>query len=193
MVKTVTKSGYNGTQELSVNALNAENGKLFLTGPIDAQSACALISSMIYLSDESENITLYIDTPGGEVNAGLAIVDAIDLLSQKVDIDIVCLGKAYSMGSLILASGKKGHRRILPHATVMIHEPLIQQGAAGSASTIQSVAESLIGTRDLLSGLLSKYTGKSVDEITVDLLRDRYFNANQAIEYGLVDAIAASL
>lgn len=193
MAKTIAKSGYSGTQELSVNSLNAENGKLFLTGPVDSESAASLISSMIYLADESTNITLYLDTPGGEVNAGLALVDAIELLGQRVNIDIVCLGKAYSMGSIILACGRKGHRFLFPHASVMIHEPLIAQGAGGSASTIQSVAESLMGTRDKLSRLLSVYTGRSVEEINNDILRDRYFNAKQAIEYGLADNIVTSL
>lgn len=193
MSKTITKSGYSGTQEISVNALNAENGKLFLTGSIDAVSATSLISSMIYLANEGTNITLYLDTPGGEVNAGLAIADAIELLNQKVDIDIVCLGKAYSMGAFILACGKKGHRTLLPHASVMIHEPLIPQGAGGSASTIQSVAEALMGTRDKLSLLLANYTGKSVEEINNDIIHDRFFTAEQAIEYGIADNIATSL
>jgi ATP-dependent Clp protease protease subunit len=148
---------------------------------------------MMYLADNNQPIKLYIDSSGGEIRAGLALIDVIEMLRKKVQIDVVCIGKAYSMAAVILAAGGKGHRFLLPHAEVMIHEPLIAGGAGGSASTVKSTAESLIAIRDVISGLLSKYTGKSQEDINEAISRDLFMTADEAIKFGMADKIAEDI
>lgn len=189
----IIKEDAQGIHELNVSSILAAEGKLFLTDTIDTESVTQTIRNMMYLSSINVPIKLYIDSTGGEVRAGLALVDAIEMLGKTCTIDIICIGKAYSMAAVILAAGKKGHRFMLPHSEVMIHEPLISQGAGGSASSVKSIADSLLSTRDLLSTLLSKHTNKSVEEVTKALSFDNFMNAQEAIEFGLVDFIAKEL
>ncbi len=189
----IIKEDAQGIHELNVSSILAAEGKLFLTDTIDTESVTQTIRNMMYLSSINVPIKLYIDSTGGEVRAGLALVDAIEMLSETNTIEIICIGKAYSMAAVILAAGKKGHRFMLPHAEVMIHEPLISQGASGSASSVKSIADSLMSTRDLLSTLLSRHTGKSVKEVTKALSFDNFMNAQEAIEFGLVDSVAREL
>lgn len=189
----IIKEDAQGIHELNVSSILAAEGKLFLTDTIDTESVTHTIRNMMYLSSINVPIKLYIDSTGGEVRAGLALVDAIEMLGETGTIDIICIGKAYSMAAVILAAGKKGHRFVLPHAEVMIHEPLISQGAGGSASSVKSIADSLMSTRDLLSKLLSRHTGKTVEEVTKALSFDNFMNAQEAIEFGLVDEVAKEL
>ncbi len=182
-----------GSSQFSVDALLAGEGKLFLCDDIDSETAAALISSMIYLADNGKEIKLYINSNGGEVKAGLMLVDVITLLQKKVHIDVICIGKAYSMAAIILAVGGKGNRYLLPHAEVMIHEPLIQYGAGGSASSVKNTAEALMSVRDSISDILSECTGKAAEKINEMMSHDTFFNAEEAIEFGIADAVITEL
>lgn len=182
-----------GSKEFSTESLLAAQGKIFITDDIDGKTASSVIKAMMYLADCNSPITLYIDSCGGEVRSGLAIIDAMEILSKKTDISVVCLGKAYSMASLILAAGAKGHRYIMPHGEVMVHEPLVMNGAAGSASAVRNQADSLIAIRDKISEMLSNYTGKPAEEINAIMHASTYMDADEAINAGMVDEIIKEL
>ena len=143
---------------------------------------------MLYLmEDEQTPIDIYVNSPGGEVNSGLAIYDLIQ--ACKAPINMYCIGMAASMGALIFAGGRKGHRYILPHSKVMIHEPLIPNGVGGSASSIKSTADSILQTRELLNGILAKHTGKTLEEINKATDHDNFMTAEEAIVFGLCDKV----
>lgn len=181
-----------GTHELAVGSLLAADGKLYLSGAVDSESAEDIIKNMIYLSQNNIPITLFIDSPGGEVRSGLAIIDMMEIISKTTQIDVICTGKAYSMAAVILAAGSKGHRHMLPHAQVLIHEPLITSGG-GSASSVKSTAESLLAIRDIMSELLAKYTGNTVEKMNEIMHGDTYLNAKEAIELGVADDVTVTL
>ncbi len=167
--------------------------KLFLEGEITAESACDLIRALMVLTDESAEspIDLYINSPGGEVNAGLLIVDA--LTGMTTEVNLHCVGMAASMAAIILASGKKDHRFILPHSKVMIHEPLIPGGVGGSATSISRTAEAILETKRLMVDLLSLYTGKTKKAIESALEFDNYLTAEEAVAFGICDRIEDSI
>ncbi len=182
-----------GTHQLSIEAVLAREGKIFLSGMIDSAVAGNVIKNMIHLTDSGIPIKIYLDSTGGEIRAGLAMIDAMELLSKRNSIDIICTGKAYSMAALLLAAGAKGHRHMFGHAEVMIHEPLIMQGTGGSASSVKSTAESLLAMRDIMSGMLSRYTGVSTKKMNRLMMSDTYLSAKEAIELGIADDIAQEL
>lgn len=188
----VERESVNGIQEISLYTNAFSNRKIFLFGPIDERIVYTFTAQMLYLmEDEQSPVDIYINSPGGEVNSGLAIYDLIQ--SCKAPINMYCIGMAASMGALIFAGGKKGHRFILPHSKVMIHEPLIPNGVGGSASSIKSTADSILQTRELLNGILAKHTGKTLDEINKATDHDNFMTANEAIEFGLCDKIATRI
>ena len=193
MTNSIIFEDAGGTIQLDIEAMLAAQGKIFITDDIDAMTASAVIKAMMYLAENNTPITLYIDCCGGEVRSGLAIIDTMELLSKKVEINVVCTGKAYSMASLILAAGTKGHRYIMPHGEVMVHEPLVMSGAAGSASLVRNQADSLIAIRDKMSEMLSAYTGLSTEEINEIMHANTYMDANAAIKTGIVDKITEEL
>ncbi len=192
MTRTIVFEDYSGTNQLELEALLGSKGKIFLTENINADTASATIKTMMYLAENGTPIKMYIDCCGGEVRSGLAIIDAMNIISKKVDIDVVCIGKAYSMASLILAAGTKGHRYILPHGEVMVHEPLIMDGTGGSASSVRNKADSLISIRDKISEMLSSYTGLPTKKINSIMRANTFMDAEKAIELGLADRIATS-
>lgn len=188
----VERESVNGIQEVSLYTNAFSNRKLFLFGPIDEKTVYSFTAQMLYLmEDEQSPIDIYINSPGGEVNSGLAIYDLIQ--SCKAPINMYCIGMAASMGALIFAGGKKGHRFMLPHSKVMIHEPLIPNGVGGSASSIKSTADSILQTRELLNGILAKHTGKTLEEINKATDHDNFMTANEAIEFGLCDKVATRI
>ena len=189
----IIKEDAQGTHQLSLSAFHTSEGRLFLNGPITSESVGKLIESMIYMSRNEIPITLFLDTNGGEARAGLALIDVIKIISERIPVTIVCLSKAYSMGAIILAAGTKGRRYLLPHSEVMIHEPLIPSGAGGSASSVKSTAESLMEMRDIFSKLLSEYTGKTQNAINEAMSHDHFLNADEAIKFGIADAIIGKL
>ncbi len=177
-----------GSSPVHISAISFENGDVWITTPIDSDVASLVIILMRIAAREKKKLRFFIDSPGGEVNAGLAILDAMK--HYRYGIDIYCVGLAASMAAVLLAGGEKGHRFILEHSKVMIHEPLIAGGVGGSATSIQRTAESIIETKKTLNGLLAEFTGRSVEEINEKTAYDNFFNAEEAIEFGLCDAIA---
>ena len=160
---------------------------VFVTGPIDDNMANVVIAQLLFLESEDpdKDIHLYINSPGGSVSAGLAIYDTMQYI--KCDIETICIGMAASMGSFLLSGGTKGKRLALPNAEIMIHQP--SGGAQGQATEIQIAAEHILKTRQKLNEILAANTGKSFDEIAHDTERDNFMTAEEAKEYGLIDAV----
>ncbi len=160
-------------------------------GEINADSVNSLISQIRYLNtqDDSKEITLFINSPGGEVTSGLALYDVMKAV--KCPIRTVCTGTAASMGALLFAAGNK--REMLPHARIMIHDPLINGNLRGSALHIRSISDDLLKTREIIATILAKHTGKSIDEIYEKTITDTYFYAEEAIAFGLADSIVQYL
>lgn len=180
-----------GIQAVSVNDLLFSRRSLFLE-EINPETALSFVKEFMTLSYESSDpINIYIKSHGGEVNSGLLIYDLIQ--SSKLEINTYCIGEAYSMGAVLLAAGQKGRRFILPHSKVMIHEPLIQSGPSGSATSISRISDSILETRELLNDLLAKHTGKSVEEISKATAFDNFMNAKEAVEFGICDKIVSSI
>ena len=153
-------------------------------------SASVIIAQLLFLEgeDPEKDIHLYINSPGGSVSAGLAIYDTMQYI--KCDVSTICIGMAASMGSFLLAGGKKGKRFALPNSEIMIHQP--SGGAQGQATEIQIVAEHILKTRHKLNTILAENTGQSLEKIAIDTERDNFMSAQEAKEYGLVDEVIAS-
>ncbi len=168
-------------------------GKLFITGEIKSDMACEFIQKLLYLKNEKPQgpIRIYINSPGGEVNAGLMIYDA--LKGFDGEFEMYCMGMAASMAAIILAGGQKGRRYILPHSKVMIHEPLIAGGIGGSASSIQRTAESIMETKRVSAELLASDTGKTYKAVEKAISFDNFMNAKEAVEFGICDRIIESV
>ena len=182
----------NGTREVSPTTRHLMNRNVFLQGTIDSDMANQFLSQLLYLEQESEEpVTIYINSPGGEVNAGLVIYDAIQ--GSNLEINMICTGMAASMAAILLAGGQKGNRYILEHSKVMIHEPLLANGVGGSATSIKNISESILETRKIVNGILAEHTGKSIEEINEATSFDNYMNAKEAIEFGICDAITKQI
>ena len=181
------EESYQGLREVSLQTKHFTNRKLFLTGEVTEQMSNDFVSELLYLAQSPEPIDIYINSPGGSVNAGLVIYDCIQ--ACKVPINMYCIGTAASMGAVILAGGQKGRRFILPHSKVMIHEPLISGGMGGSATTIKRTAESILETKAITNGILAKHTGKTEEEIDEATSFDNFMNAEEALAFGIVDEI----
>ena len=160
---------------------------IFITGPIEDHTANLVVAQLLFLESEDpkEDISVYINSPGGSVPSGLGIVDTMHHI--KPDVSTVVVGIAASMGSLILSQGAKGKRHALPNAEVMIHQPW--GGAQGQASDIEITARHIIKTRERLNKMLAKATGQSLSKIEKDVDRDFFMNAKEAKDYGLIDSV----
>ena len=178
-----------GLREIKLKTKHLSNRKIFLLGEVNDFMANDFVSKILYLKESNAPIDIYINSPGGSVNAGLVIYDTIQSLKDKMEINIYCIGMAASMGAVILVGGQKGHRYILPHSRVMIHEPLISGGLDGSASTIKKTAESILETKEIINGILAEHTGKTIKEIDKATSFDNYMNAEKAVEFGICDEI----
>lgn len=156
-------------------------------GEINAESVYSLIMQLQYLQreDPKGEITMYINSPGGEVTSGLALYDVMQAISAPIR--TVCVGTAASMAAILFACGKK--REMLPHAAVMIHDPLIRGGVGGSALKLQAISEDLMRTRALIAEILAKHTGHTVEEIYGKTANDTFFYGEEAVEFGLADSI----
>lgn len=163
---------------------------VFLVGPVEDQVANLVVAQLLYLESENpdKDISLYINSPGGAVTAGLSIYDTIQFI--KPHVNTLCVGQAASMGALLLAAGTAGKRHILPHSRVMIHQPL--GGYQGQATDIDIHAREILATRDRLNEILAHHTGQSLDKVREDTERDYFMSADAAVEYGLVDRVVAS-
>ena len=160
---------------------------IVLSDEVNDQTASVVIAQLLYLEsqDDTKDISLYINSPGGSVSAGLAIYDTMNYI--KCDVSTICMGMAASMGAFLLSSGTKGKRICLPNAEVMIHQPLGQ--AQGQATEILIRADHIKRTRANLNNILAANTGRSLEEIERDTERDNFMTAQQALEYGLIDKI----
>lgn len=157
------------------------------TGEINSGSVYALCRQLRYLQreDPQRGITMYINSPGGEISSGLALYDVMQGLSCPIR--TVCMGTAASMGALLFAAGKQ--RDILPHGRIMIHDPLITGGVGGNALQVQEICRNLLKVREETCGILARHTGKTLEEIYEKTSRDSWFNAEEAIRFGLADSI----
>jgi ATP-dependent Clp protease, protease subunit len=160
---------------------------VFLVGPVDDHVANLVVAQLLFLESENpdKDIHLYINSPGGIVNAGLAIYDTVQFVKPAVS--TVCIGQAASMGALILAGGTKGKRFSLPHSRMMIHQPL--GGFQGQASDIDIHAREILRVRERLNKIMVKHTGQSMKKIQQDTDRDYFMDAQEAVEFGLVDEV----
>lgn len=189
---SVETQTYGGSREISVYTKHLTNRKIFLTDDIDKQTANDMVAMLMYLENESsEPISIYINCNGGSVNAGLYIYDVLQ--SITVPVYMYCTGLAASMAAVILAGGQPGRRFILPHSKVMIHEPLLDGGVGGSATSIQNISESILQTKKILNGILAKHTGKTLKAVDKATAFDNYMDAKTAIEFGICDKIVNSL
>ena len=161
---------------------------IMLSDQVDDNTASLVVAQLLYLEgqDPDKDISLYINSPGGSISAGMAIHDTMKYI--KCDVSTSCMGMAASMGAFLLASGTKGKRLALPNAEIMIHQPLMN-GLQGQATDIKIHADHIIHLKNKLNGLLSEYTGQPLDVICADTERDNYMTAQQAKDYGLVDAV----
>ncbi|MCC6907602.1 MAG: ATP-dependent Clp protease proteolytic subunit [Phycisphaerales bacterium] len=180
---------YQRTREMTIDELLLENRVVFLIGEINYSSAARVMMQMLYLDNQKkgQDINLYVNSHGGTVDDTLAIYDTMQFLSA--DVATYCIGRAYSGGSIILAAGTKDKRYILPHAKVMIHQPL--GGVGGQAEDIKIQAEQIIKSKRMLAEVLASHTGQSVEQVLADSERDKYFSAEEAKNYGLVDEVLA--
>ena len=167
------------------------NREIDCVGAITMESVNSLISQIRYLAkvDREKEITIYINSPGGEVPSGLALYDVMKAV--KCPIRTICVGMAASMGAILFAAGDK--RDILPHARVMIHDPLIQGGIGGNALMVQSIAEDLMRTREITCQILAEHTHHTIEEIYEKTKSDSYFYAEEAVEFGLADRVVSEI
>ena len=163
---------------------------VFLGEPVTRDSANLVIAQLLHLEsqDPDKDISLYIDSPGGDVYAGLGILDTMNFI--KPDVSTICVGMAASMGAVLLAAGARGKRLALPNSMVMIHQP--SSGVQGQQTDIQIIADETKWIRQRINELLSDYTGQPIEKINVDTERDNYLRAQEACDYGLVDRVISS-
>ncbi len=189
LIPTVIEKTMNGERAYDIYSRLLNDRIIFLGGPIDDHVANLVIAQLLYLdhADSKKDIQLYINSPGGSVTAGLAIVDTMNFV--KSDISTICVGIAASMGAVLLSAGQKGKRFALPNSEVMIHQ--VMGGAEGQASDIAINAKHILRTKETLNKILAKNTGQSVATIDKDSDRDYYMTADEAKKYGIVDEIVA--
>ncbi len=170
-----------------------DDRKIFFFGEVNDESCAEAVKKLLYLDmmDKKSEITIYLSTPGGSINAGMALYDTIKLISAPVK--IVVTGIAMSMGSILLSAAKKGKRFLFPNASVMIHQPLIMGEFSGTAVDIHIQAREMERMRDILNKILSDASGQPLEKIRKDTDRDFFMTAKEAVEYGLADGIVDSL
>ena len=180
-------SNYQRTREMSLDELMLENRVIFLVGEINQASSARIMMQMLYLEDQKkgQQINLYINSPGGAVDDTLAMYDTMQFISS--DVATYCIGRAYSGAAVLLCAGEKGKRHILPHAKVMIHQPY--GGITGQTSDIQIQAEQIIGAKKTLNEIIANHSGQTFKTVEKDGERDKYFSADEAKAYGLVDDV----
>lgn len=187
LIPTVIEQSSRGERAYDIYSRLLKDRIVMLSGPIDDAVANSVIAQLLFLDaqDPDKDIYLYINSPGGSVSAGLAIFDTMNFINS--DVQTIVIGMAASMGAFLLAAGEKGKRYALPNAEVMIHQPL--GGAQGQATEIEIAAKHILKTRDTLNKILAERTGQTLKVIARDTDRDNYMSAEEAVKYGLVDAI----
>lgn len=178
----------NGITLVPVESRLMASRKIFIEGEIDADAACDFVKKVMYLNSEDSQkpIDVLINSPGGEINSGMLMYDVIQ--SSKATIRMFCIGRAYSMGAVFFACGNHG-RYMLPHAELMVHEPLLGNRVGGSSSSIKSISDSLLETKKRINKILAKHTGKSEKVVAKATSYDHYFSPEESIDFGLCDEI----
>jgi ATP-dependent Clp protease protease subunit len=189
LVPIVVEQSHRGERAYDIYSRLLKDRIVFLGTVIDDDVANLAIAQMLFLESEDpeKDINLYVNSPGGSVSAGLAIYDTMQYV--RCDVSTICMGQAASMGALLLAAGKKSKRYSLPHARMMIHQPL--GGASGQASDIEIQTREILRIKEILNEILARHTGQDLKTITRDTDRDFFMDAHAAVEYGLVDEVVA--
>ena len=187
VIPMVIESGTRGERAFDIYSLLLRERIVMLGMPINDQVANVVIAQLLFLEreDPDKDISLYIHCPGGIISAGLAIYDTMELI--RPDVSTICVGLAASMGTLLLTAGAKGKRYTLPNSTIHMHQAI--GGAQGQATDIAIAAREIMRMQEIIRGILMKHTGQQMDKIIHDTDRDFYLNAEQAVEYGIVDEI----
>ena len=177
-----------GITQVSADSELLSQRKVFIEGEISSESACEFIKKILILNEEDTDkpIDVLINSPGGEINSGMAIYDVIQ--ASKAPIRMFCIGRAYSMGAVLFSSGNHG-RYMLPHSELMLHEPLLGNRVSGNSSSIQSISESLLETKRRMNQILARHTGKSEEEVEKATSYDHYYSPEESREFGLCDEI----
>ena len=189
LVPMVIEKSSHGERAYDIYSRLLKDRIIFLGTAVDDNVANLVIAQLLFLQSEdaTKDVSLYINSPGGSVTAGMAIYDTMQFI--KPDVATYCIGQAASMGAVLLTAGKKGKRYALPNARIMIHQPW--GGAQGTASDIHIQAKEILRMRDEINKILSKHTGQPVDKISRDTDRDYFMSAQESKEYGLVDEVIA--
>jgi len=190
LVPMVVEQTSRGERSYDIYSRLLKERVVFVVGTIEDQMANLIVAQLLFLESENpdKDISLYINSPGGSVTAGLSIYDTMEFI--KPDVSTMCIGQAASMGAFLLAGGKKGKRLCLPNARTMIHQP--SGGAQGQATDIDIQAREILIIRKRLNELLAHHTGQEISTIETDTERDRFMNAEQSLEYGIVDEVVSS-
>ena len=187
LIPMVIEQSGRGERSFDIYSRLLRDRVVFLVGPVTDQSANLVVAQLLFLESENpdKDISLYIDSPGGSVYAGLSIYDTMQFI--KPDVSTICLGMAASMGAFLLAAGAKGKRFALPNSRIMIHQP--SGGTNGTAADIEIQAKEILELRSRLNTILSEHTGQSIEKIAVDTERDNFMSSAQAVEYGIIDGV----
>ncbi|MDX6668980.1 MAG: ATP-dependent Clp protease, protease subunit [Solirubrobacteraceae bacterium] len=187
LIPTVIESNSRGDREYDLYSRLLNQRIVFLGDPIDDEVSNLIVAQLLHLESEDpeKDISLYINSPGGDVYSGLAIYDTIQFI--KPDVQTICFGVALSMGSLLMTGGAHGKRLALPNSRLLIHQP--SAGFEGQASDIDIHAREILATRLRIDELYAKHTGKPLEQVHEDMERDRFFKADEAAEYGLIDRV----
>jgi ATP-dependent Clp protease protease subunit len=192
LVPSVIEKSRDGERVYDIYSRLLKDRIIFLGSGIDDQVANAVIAQLLFLAKEDgeKDITIYVNSPGGVIYSGLAIIDTMAYV--KPDIVTVAIGTAASFGTVILSAGTKGKRFALPNTMIHMHQPLVSGGITGQASDIEIEAREILRLKDLLTSILAKNTGQTVAQVTKDSDRDKHMTAQEALKYGLIDKIISS-
>lgn len=183
LIPTIIEKSSSGEKAYDIYSRLLKDRIIILTGEIDDNTANIVVAQLLYLDSINNNdISLYINSPGGSITAGMAIYDTMNFI--KSDVSTICLGMAASMGAFLLSSGTKGKRYCLPNSEVMIHQPL--GGASGQATEIKIAAEHILKIKEKLNKILASNTNKDIKTIEIDTERDNYLSSEEALQYGLI-------
>ncbi|MDE6782003.1 MAG: ATP-dependent Clp endopeptidase proteolytic subunit ClpP [Ruminococcus sp.] len=189
MVPYVVEQTSRGERSYDIFSRLLNDRIIMLSDQVNDATASLVVAQLLYLEsqDSEKDISLYINSPGGSITAGMAIYDTMNYI--KCDVSTICIGMAASMGAFLLSSGAKGKRLSLPNSEIMIHQPLISGGLSGQCTDIKIHSDHLIRTRQKMNEILAANTGKPIEQIQIDTERDNYMYAQEALEYGLIDKV----
>ena len=192
LVPMVVEQSGRGERAYDIYSRLLKERIVFLVGPVNDATANLVVAQLLFLESENpdKDISLYINSPGGSVTAGMSIYDTMNFI--KPDVSTLCLGQAASMGAFLLSAGAKGKRFALPNSRVMIHQPLISGGLGGQATDIEIHARELLKLKQKLNELLAKHSGKKLAQLEKDTDRDNFMSAEEALKYGLIDQVVKS-